>query len=190
MTLYEHAERELKLIGCEDPEKSAFLAAVKGYATGGWSGGGHGWGVETLVRLLNFQPLSDITSDPTQWTHICDERTNGQELWQSKRRSSSFSRDGGKTWYDIDTPEFNNGDVWVRDDAEWERLELGTNVRIGSRVRVRQDAFSSESRLATLHNGRVGDVIVIDAGRCVVKYDDGNEFRFPPETLEVLKTAV
>lgn len=190
MTLYEHAERELKLIGCEDPEKSALLAAVKGYATGGWSGGSHGWGLQTLVRLLEFKPLSDIGTSADEWVHVAGpttEHPDAADLWQNRRRSSSFSRDGGKTWYDIDDPELNNGDVWVRDDGEWERVELGHNVHIGSRVRVRVDAFPSESRLASLHNGRTGEVVVIDAGRLVVKYDDDHEFRFPPESLQVLK---
>jgi hypothetical protein len=34
------------------------------------------------------------------------------EMWQNRRRSTTFSRDGGRTWYDIDDPSLDNGDTW------------------------------------------------------------------------------
>lgn len=188
MTLYDHAERELNMIQCEEPEKTALLEAVRGFAKGGWSGGSVGWGVATLVRLLEFKPLSPISSEPTEWNHIADERTPNGPIWQSQRRSTTFSRDGGRTWYDIEDPSQNNGDVWKRDEAEWEDVLLGTNIQVDDRVRVKYNAFA-DPRLGGIHNGREGELVAVDAGQCVVRYDDGHEFRFLPVKLEVLKTS-
>ena len=181
MTLLEHAQRELDFIKCDEPEKTALLKAVEGFATGGWSGGSVGWGIETLTRLLQFKPLSELNSDPNAWIEV------GPSVWQSVRRPTTFSRDGGRSWYDIDDPSLNNGDVWNRDDANWAAIELGSNVKVDDRVRVRENAFDDQ-RLATMHNGREAEVIGFDGGRLIVRYDDGHEFRFLPELLEVLKT--
>lgn len=186
MSLVEHAQRELNLIKCDEPEKSALLAAVEGFAAGGWSGGSAQWGIEALGRLLRFQPLSPITSNADEWQHVGDD-ADGQ-IWQCRRRHTTFSRDGGKTWYDIDDPSLNNGDVWKRDAATWEQLELGSNAYVGVRVRVKADAFPADSRLAGEHNGRSGELVVVDSGRCTVRYQDGAEFRHDPTHLEVLKT--
>lgn len=183
MALLEHAQRELNLIKCDEPEKTALLSAVEGFAKGGWSGGSAPWGIQTLMRLLQFKPLSDLTSDPGEWVEV------GDGVWQSRRRPTTFSRDGGRTWYDIDDPELNNGDVWVRDEGTWEDVILGSNVKVDARVRVKRDAFA-DGRLAQLHNGREGELVSVDAGQCVIRYDDGHEFRFIPAKLEVLKTTV
>lgn len=183
MALIEHARRELNLIKCDEPEKTALLKAVEGFATGGWSGGSVDWGIQTLVRLLQFQPLSDLSASPSEWVNV------GDNVWQSRRRPTTFSRDGGRTWYDIDDESLNNGDVWKRDEGKWEAVLLGTNVQVGSRLRVREDAFT-EGRLARLHNGRQGELAVVDNGLCLMRYDDGHEFRHAPANLEVLKTSV
>lgn len=192
MTLYEHAERELGLVNCDEGKKAALLAAVKGFATDGWSGGSVGWGIETLVRLLSYKPLTPITSEPSEWVEVGGptiEHLRAERLWQNARRSTSFSRDGGRTWYDIEDPELNNGDVWKREEGDWEPVELGSNVNAGSRVRVRQDAYSASTSLANAHNGRTGELVLVDSGRCSVKYDDGTLFRHDPTRLEVLKAA-
>lgn len=110
MSLVEHAQRELRAIGCEEPERTTLLATVAAFSVGGWSGGSAGWGIATLERLLRFEPLTDLTCHPDEWNHICDERTSGEELWQSSRKSEAFSRDGGLTYYLL-SERFDNDDT-------------------------------------------------------------------------------
>jgi hypothetical protein len=117
MSLVEHAKRELTLNGSyeEDPAfAESLINAVEAFAEYGHSGGSAGAGIYMLNELLQFKPLSPIGQSPDEWIHIADERTNGEDIWQNRRRSSTFSRDGGKTWYDIDDPSENNGDEWYK----------------------------------------------------------------------------
>lgn len=104
--LVAHAERELRRTGWLDGDNEqsglAILAAVKGFATGGWSGGSVYPGIHILSELLKFQPLAPLTDDPAEWQHVTHTDAEGKPLWQSNRRSSCFSNDGGKTYYDID----------------------------------------------------------------------------------------
>lgn len=66
--------------------------------------------LEALNRLLNSQPLTQLTDDPSEWEKFELNRKNmetGEEetkiAWQSKRASSIFSYDEGKTWIDQQT---------------------------------------------------------------------------------------
>lgn len=59
-----------------------------------------------FTQLAQFKTLTPITSDPGEWTEVA------QGMWQNRRRSTSFSRDGGQTWYDIEDDSLNNGDSW------------------------------------------------------------------------------
>lgn len=187
MSLIEHARYELDRIKCDEPEKSALLAAVEGFAQGGWSDGSASRGVATLVRLLRFQPLSPLTSDTSEWQLVQDG--GDENVWQSRRRATTFSRDGGRTWYDVEDEALNHGDVWVRAQARWEPLVLGDNAQVGARVRVRLDAYDADTANAHRHNGRDGELVLVDSGRCTVRYADGREFRHEPARLEVLKAA-
>ena len=40
-----------------------------------------------------FEPLGPLTDDPDEWVEVADG------LWQSRRKSSAFSCDGGKTYH-------------------------------------------------------------------------------------------
>lgn len=60
-----------------------------------------------LSRILNFLPLTPLTDDPDEWEKFEIERKNvdTQEVekkivWQSRRATSIFSEDQGKTWFD------------------------------------------------------------------------------------------
>ncbi len=97
MTLAEHAKRELALLG-EDPELSANLVAVvEKFAEFGHSGGSAECATQLLEKLLRYQPLTPIGSDPDEW----EDRTemSGVPMWQNKRDGRAISTDGGKTWY-------------------------------------------------------------------------------------------
>lgn len=114
--LMRHADYELRRAGYFDTEGMygdllghAVMDLVKLFASQGHSGMSASITLAAFVEVANFRPLSQITSDPEEWNEV------GNGTWQSRRRSTTFSRDGGKTWYDIDDPTLNNGDVWVRE---------------------------------------------------------------------------
>lgn len=102
--LVDHARRELELCGQyeEDPEYSeSIIAAVEAFASyDGHSGDSAMAAREQLYRLLGFESLSPITSDPDDWVDVGE--ISGKPLWQNKRDSKMFSQDGGKTWYSVE----------------------------------------------------------------------------------------
>lgn len=115
--LVKHAEYELKLAGLFDKDSDydgmlgdAVLQLVKVFAKQGHSGFSAGRTLAIFNEVANFKNLTPIGKDPDEWMNV-SEMSNGP-TWQNKRRSTTFSRDGGKTWYDIDDPKLNNGDTW------------------------------------------------------------------------------
>lgn len=101
--LVEHAKRELELSGqhAEDPAYSqSIVAAVAAFASYGHSGGSAAVAIEQLHWLLQFRPLSPLTSDPDEW--IDHGEISNSPLWQNKRDPAAFSTDGGQTWYFVD----------------------------------------------------------------------------------------
>lgn len=101
--LVEHAKRELELCGqtAEDPAYAAsIVAAVAAFASYGHSGGSAGTAIEQLHQLLQFKTLSPLTSDPDEWQDRSED--SGAPMWQNRRDSAAFSRDGGATWYFVD----------------------------------------------------------------------------------------
>ncbi len=123
--LVEHARRELELAGLFDKDSDyggmlgpSVMKVVEVFAAEGHSGFSAGMALELLEKLLRFQPLAPIGTAPNEWfDHGPGTGPYGERIWQNERRSTTFSRDGGKTWYDIDDPSLNNGDVWRREDA-------------------------------------------------------------------------
>ena len=70
----------------------AVLELIEVFAGQGHSGTSAGATVELFQRLVRFQPLSDLTDDPSEWMEVTDG------LWQSRRMPEAFSRDGGRTY--------------------------------------------------------------------------------------------
>lgn len=71
--------------------------------------------------------------------------------------------------------------------GRWEQFTLGS-VKIGSVVRVKWDAYDSET--GKKHNGLVGIFLSALAGRCTIRYvgrKDKVDFIHPPKLLEVLR---
>jgi hypothetical protein len=119
MSLVAHAEYELKKAGLFDKDSDydgeagrAILEVVKVFSSQGHSGGSAWVCLGALEKLLRFQPLTPLTSDPDEWMCVSEEQRPDRStpVWQSRRRPSTFSRDGGKTWYDLDDATQNNGD--------------------------------------------------------------------------------
>lgn len=101
--LVAHARRELELCGqaAQDPRyAAAVVRAVKEFASYGHSGGSAGVAVAQLARLLLFEPLSPITSDPGEWLDRSAE--SGYPLWQNVRDGRAMSGDGGHTWWYVE----------------------------------------------------------------------------------------
>jgi hypothetical protein len=116
--LTEHAQKELELAGMFDEDSDydgaagkAVMELVETFSAQGHSGMSAGLVLALFDKVARFQPLAPISSDPEEWNYIADE-IDGQSIYQNRRRSTTFSRDGGKTWYDIDDSSFNSGDTW------------------------------------------------------------------------------
>ncbi len=111
-----HAEFELKKAGLLGPQAAYdghlgedVLKVVKIFAEQEHSGGSAAASVTILSKLLRFQTLSPLTSDPAEWMEVTDKMPgHPYGAWQSRRQPSTFSTDGGATWYDLDDPEKKN----------------------------------------------------------------------------------
>jgi hypothetical protein len=116
--LVKHAEKELKLAGLFDKDSDydgmlgeAVLELVKVFSKQGHSGFSAHQTLKIFNIVADYKPLTPIGKSKDEWMNV-SENCDGYEMWQNKRRGTTFSRDGGKTWYDIDDPKLNNGDVW------------------------------------------------------------------------------
>jgi hypothetical protein len=92
-SLVEHARRELDIIGGDLLLNEVLVKAVEVFASYGHSGGSAAWAIPALNKLLQFQNLSELTNDPTEWNEV------GEWVWQSIRNPEAFSKDGGFTYY-------------------------------------------------------------------------------------------
>lgn len=110
MSLIDHARRELTLIG-ETPESiDGYLKVIEAFRSAGFShsGGVASATIPIINKLLLFKPLSPLTDDPEEWTHISEEKSGAKEgVWQSNRDAEAFSDDGGKNYYRLS--EGSNG---------------------------------------------------------------------------------
>lgn len=120
--LTKHAEYELRVAGLFDKDSDydgmlgdAVLELVKVFAKQGHSGFSAHQTLKIFNEVANFKNLTPIGKSKDEWMNISD--MSNDPTWQNKRRGTTFSRDGGKTWYDIDDPKLNNGDTWKRKDV-------------------------------------------------------------------------
>lgn len=124
--LVKHAEKELKLAGLFDKDSDydgmlgkAVLELVKVFAKQGHSGFSANWTLQVFNDVASYKPLTPIGKSKGEWMNVSD--TAESEMWQNTRRGTTFSRNGGKTWYDIDNPKLSNGDDWKR--KWWKRYK-------------------------------------------------------------------
>lgn len=124
--LIEHAEYELLLAGlfAEAGDyggmiAEAVLELVEVFSKQGHSGYSAGLVLRLFNEVANYRTLTPVGVSQEEWVEVGSSGLVGssdyERFWQNKRRSSTFSRDGGKTWYDIDDASLNNGDVWKRE---------------------------------------------------------------------------
>lgn len=119
MNLTEHAQMELKIAGFDLQDNGdtidsygnkcaqAALELVKTFAEQGHSGYSAGVTLSLFKKLANWENITDLTDNPTEWTDTValgyqDENSHGR--YQSKRNSSCFS-DDLKTYWDINDEE-------------------------------------------------------------------------------------
>ena len=103
MSLEQYAEEEMRRAGLYDSDSDyggmipeAVMAMVRAHSAGGHSGGSHALTMSIFNRVVNFRPLTPLTSSPDEWGEV------QPGVWQSRRCPSVFSHDGGKTYYDLD----------------------------------------------------------------------------------------
>jgi len=106
MNLIQHAQLELKLAGLFDKDSDyggeigkAVLELVNVFGKQGHSGFSAEWTLEVFNKVASYKNLTPITSDPKYWIEV------DKGMWQNARYGSLFSKDGGKTWYDVDAPK-------------------------------------------------------------------------------------
>lgn len=110
MSLVDYAQKELSRAGLFDEDSDyggmlggACLAIIEIFASQGHSGLSASITTEIVGKLMRFEPLTPLTSDPSEWMLVDED--GDAKTWQSLRKPSAFSHDGGATWYDIDAPE-------------------------------------------------------------------------------------
>lgn len=107
--LVKYARAELTRAGWFAPESEYggdigrdVLKLVETLSTFGTSGGSHGLILALFARVASYKPLTPLTANPDEWTEVGDH--SGKTLYQSKRQSSCFSYDQGRSYWDIDEP--------------------------------------------------------------------------------------
>jgi hypothetical protein len=115
-SLAAHAERELKLAGLFDKDSDyegmlgeAVLELMEVFAKQGHSGFSAMLAMDLFGRLAKFEALTELTDNPEEWNDI-SEYQDGEPGWQSVRSPSCFSKDGGKTYYNLDDLEVEHVD--------------------------------------------------------------------------------
>ena len=103
--LVRHARDELTRAGLFDSDSdydgmlgTAVMELVEKFADQGHSGASAYMVIDLTRRLLSFEPLTPLTSDPAEWEHIAESMAGQPDLWQSRRRPDAFSNDGGRTY--------------------------------------------------------------------------------------------
>ncbi len=105
--LTEFAKDELRRAGLYDQDSDyngmlgdAVEKLVEVFAAQDHSGMSASITLAAFDRVARWKPLSPITSDPSEWHDVSEY--SGGPMWQSRRSPSTFSKDGGQTWYDLD----------------------------------------------------------------------------------------
>lgn len=108
--LVQHANHEMYLAGLYDTDADyngaipgAVQRVVQVFAADEHSGGSAAMVLAILDKVLRFEPLTPLTSDPEEWRNVSE--TAGYPFWQNKRDTRMFSEDGGKTWYNVEEKE-------------------------------------------------------------------------------------
>ena len=116
-SLVEYATTELTEAGLFNKDSvyngmlgDSVLEIVEIFAKQGHSGYSAELTVQILEKLLRYKPINPITFTPDQWNEI-NISSDGVITHQHRKKSTIFSDDNLKTWYDLDEWEKNkNGE--------------------------------------------------------------------------------
>jgi len=86
-----------------EPEREV-MDLLKVHFMHGHSGGSHFATLSLFNHLANGKTLSPLTDDPNEWMDI-SQYQNGEPGWQNLRNSACFSKDGGKTYTNLEDGE-------------------------------------------------------------------------------------
>lgn len=107
--LVQHAKEELERAGMFDKDADYggaiaeyVMDLMEVFASQEHSGGTAMLTLEVFNQLARFSTLTPLTTDPAEWMDV-SAASGGEGVWQSRRKPSVFSNDGGKTAYDLDT---------------------------------------------------------------------------------------
>jgi len=115
MSLLDHAERELDLMGMEDDNdmngmmRRHILHMVKEFSSEGHSGFSASYAIQVLEKLLKFEPITPLTGEDWEWNDVSE--ISGDTLYQNARCGHVFKNNEGA--YDIDGKVFWS---WMTDD--------------------------------------------------------------------------
>lgn len=121
MSLVEYAKKELELNGMFDKDSDyngdvgkAVMELMEVFAKQGHSGFSAILTLKIFDTLARFKPLGVFKPS------IKDALEYHPGEYQSSRRHDVFSKDGGKTWYSIDTAEKwdENGNLIIEDNVQ------------------------------------------------------------------------
>lgn len=108
--LVDYAKEELTRAGLFDKDSDyngmlgeATLEIIKVFSKQGHSGMSASLVTQIVEKLMRYQPLTPLTYKPDEWTNVSE--ASSSPLWQNKRKGTTFSTDGGKTHYDLDSPD-------------------------------------------------------------------------------------
>lgn len=99
------ARNELELIGEDADVIEWYLKTIAAFMSYGHSGGSFFATLPVLNILLKQENLSALTDDPEEWYHHEADMWDGKTgIWQNRRNSKMFSKDLGKTYFNVDKP--------------------------------------------------------------------------------------
>lgn len=132
--LVRYAKDEMMRAGLYDADSdyggmlaNAVMNLVKAFSGEGHSGCSAGMAMDIFNKLARFQPLTPLSSDPTEWQDMGGYGLNPGEksFHQSTRQPNVFSRDSGVTWYCLDDPSIDNGDSLAKVQADYQASKAG-----------------------------------------------------------------
>lgn len=120
VSLIDFAKSELDIIGMTENSdeldslmRSNILDIITKFAEQGHSGFSANYAVTILGKLLNYEPLTPLTGEDSEWSDVAIHN-GGNILYQNKRCSRIFKDESGS--YDIDGKVFV--ETWVDENGE------------------------------------------------------------------------
>lgn len=122
MSLVDHAERELDLLGLKDDGdmngmmRKHILHMIKEFSEEGHSGFSASYAIQLLEKLLKFEPVTPLTGEDWEWNDVSE--MSGHTLYQNARCGRVFKDKDGA--YDIDGKVFFD---WFTDEKTGEKFK-------------------------------------------------------------------